>query len=384
MRRTLALLVAMVCLAAACGDDTSTTTGTTADDTPSGSTVDTSVDPTSDGPESPEVDVRVFGSLELDDSDRVVICPGVVPPCWPVVDGLDDGTELGLVVAEGTWQADTFGLRSAAQYEPPEWELTNPCEGEDLGTWQHLEAGPEVIQESTPAVAAIWLAPDQRTLVVVVNDDAEGTRTRLVDQGFEGVCVVDLGFDHTLAELETAQQDMADHFAEWGDQGWVLTSSSIEVVRNVVEARFDTIDQRLRSEIDERWGSMVEILAAVEVLEGTVDHLEMPVPDDEIAIALQPRGSAGMGALGRFTLRYDDAADCLWFEADDGSRVKPIWPSGTRALRDPVLVLDGRGAPFVAADQVVELGGGFGQVLPDSDDPTDCGASEVWVIAPTS
>src|SRR5690606_37294904 len=126
MRRTLALLVAMVCLAAACGDDTSTTTGTTADDTPSGSTVDTPVDPTSDGPESPEVDVRVFGSLELDDSDRVVICPGVVPPCWPVFDGLDDGTELGLVVAEGTWQADTFGLRSAAQYEPPGWELTNP------------------------------------------------------------------------------------------------------------------------------------------------------------------------------------------------------------------------------------------------------------------
>lgn len=378
MRRHLALLVAAAALLGGCGDDGG-------DDVTTGGSSTTEVPSTAVGePTGSEVEVRVWGSLGLDATDRVVLCPGGVTPCWPVVDGLDPDPELGLVVAEGVWQANSFRLRSSSPYEPPDWEFTNPCEGEDLGEWQELEGGAEVIQESTPSVAAIWLAPDQRTLVVVVNDDVEGTRARLADQGFQGVCVVDLGFEHTLGELETAQLELADHFAEWGDQGWVLTSSSIEVVRNVVEARFDTIDQRLRTEVERTWGPLVEILAAVEVLDGTVDQLRVPTPDDEIPIALQPRGAAGMAALGRFTVRYDADRDCLWFETDEGDRVKPIWPSGTRALRDPLVVLDGEGRELVAVDETVELGGGFGQVLPDSDDPTDCGAEEVWAVAPTS
>jgi hypothetical protein len=373
MRRIPFLVVGVILAFGACGDDGAATAGTPR--TPS--TVDVELT-------GPSVGVRVTGTLELT-ADGWVVCPGSVAPCWPVVSNGGADLDEGRVVVEGTWQNETISITSLAAPPAVGPGFVDPCEGDDLGRWNDVAGGPAAIQGSTPHLAGIWLTADQRTLVVVVNDDVEGVRSRLAAQGFEGVCVADLGFEHTLAELTAAQAELADRWSDWSERGWAPLSSSVEVTANRVVASFDEIDQRLRDELAaESWGRLVHVDAAVEVLEGTVDDLATEPSDREIPLATQPRTSAGMGALGSFVLRFDERGDCLWFEADGGARIKPIWPHGTRALRDPVVVFDGRGDPIVAVDHEIQTGGGFGQVLPDSDDPTDCGATEVWVIAPGS
>jgi hypothetical protein len=374
MRRTLSLLAGVVLALGACGDDGAGGGGSAALEPGTPATVEVALT-------GPQVPVRVTGTLESTE-DGWVVCPGSVAPCWPVIDASGVDLVEGPTVVEGTWQADTISLLSIDALDDPAPDFVDPCEGDDLGRWNAVPGGTTAIEAATPQVAGIWLTRDQQTLVVVVTDAVEEVRARLADEGFEGVCVADLGFEHTFADLEATQDAMAGHLVEWGDQGWVAISLDIDVTRNVVIARFDEIDQRLRSEVEERWSTVVAIEASVEVLEGTVDDLTLPLSDREIPVATQPRGAAGMDALGRFTLRYDAEADCLWLEPGDGGRVKPIWPAGTRALRDPFVVLDGRGDPVVAIGQEIETGGGFGQVLPDSDDPTDCGATDVWVFNP--
>jgi hypothetical protein len=372
--RRVALLLSLILVATACGDGDGDRGAT-----PGAGDV---VLPT--GPAGPEVTVRVTGSLEQA-GDGWVLCPGGVAPCWPVLD--EGGLALSpqRVVAEGVWQADTIRLSTVEQAADPEPALPNPCARADLGRFDDLhprEGEMGLLIGALPTLAATWLSPDDDVLVVVVTGEVDATRDAIAALDVPGVCIADMGFEHTIAELESTQDEVADRLAIWGDSGWIATSLSIDVLENRLVATFDEIDMRLRTEVDERWGDLVRIDAVVEVLDGTVDALERQVPDSEIPIATQPRGSGGMAALGTFTLRYDGSLDCLWFESVDGERVKPIWPAGTRARRDPPVVLDGRGDAVVAVDQEIETGGGFGQVLADSDDPTDCGASTVWVISP--
>jgi hypothetical protein len=368
------LLLAILLVATACG---STDNGSARDPSAAQSSIPS--------PSGPTIEVRVTGSLE-EGSNGWVLCPGSVGPCWMVLDGGGLSLTEQQVVADGIWQADTIRISSLAAAPELTWDFPDPCATEDdpktpfdqdaldrdpLNTWL----------DTLSDLAATWLTRDQQTLVVVVTGDLDRHRDEVEWLGLDGVCVADLGFEHTMAELESAQGDLAERWREWDETGWIATSLSIDVLRNEVVARFDQIDPRLRSEVETRWGDMVRIEAAVEVLDGTVDDLAMSVPDDQVAIATQPRGASGMDALGTFVVRYDAERDCLWFEGHDGNRIKPIWPFGTRALREPMVVLDGRGGALAAVGQEVTLGGGFGDVLPDADDPTDCGAEQVWAVS---
>jgi hypothetical protein len=373
MPRLAAIVTCVALLVVACGDDD----GASSPDRTTPHDADLTPD------EGTGVAVRVDGTLEQT-STGWQICPGGFGPCWPVVD--DGGLDLSqdAVAAEGTWREQTISLTTIEPRTVEPAEFPDPCEGEDLGPFDDgIAGGPVAIRTSTPDLAAMWFTSDQRTLVVVVNDEVDQVRDRLRADGHQGVCVADLGFEHSLSDLEAAQQEVADRWDEWAALGWATTSSTIDQRSNQVVASFDEIDQRLRDELAEApWGALVQVDAIVEVLDGTVDDLALPTSGREVPITTQPRGAAGMGALGRFTLRYDVDGDCLWLETEEGDRVKPIWPAGTTALRDPFVVLDGRGQPIVAIGQEIETGGGFGQILPGSDDPTDCGATEVWVIAP--
>lgn len=239
------------------------------------------------------------------------------------------------------------------------------CPGSVAPCWPVVDAGDDL--EVGPVVATgIW--------------DRDTIRLDAVEPPPDEVAPSDAGLSPEA--LQAVLDDAAERWPSWGDAGWVVLSGSVDTDAGRVVIAFDEIDPRLRDEVVSTWADVIEIRANVEVLEGSVDALTLPPAPGEIPLATQPRGSAGMGETGRFTLRYDDQLECLWFEDEDGERVKPIWPHGFRAMPDPVRVLDGAGRDLAAAGQSFEVNGGFGRVLPDSDDPTDCGATEVFVISP--
>ncbi len=239
------------------------------------------------------------------------------------------------------------------------------CPGSVAPCWPVVEPGAD-LESGLVTATGVW---DRETIAI-----------ETVDPPPDGTSAGDV--DTPLEELESVLEDAAERWPDWGDEGWVVLSGTIDIGTGRVVIAFDEIDPRLRDEVESTWGETIDIRANVEVLDGTVDLLELPPEPGEIPIATQPRGSAGMGDSGRFTLRYDEQLDCMWFEDEDGARVKPIWPHGFRAQPDPVRVLDGAGRDLAAAGQSFEVSGGFGRVLPDSDDPTDCGATEVFVISP--
>lgn len=354
------------------------------DDTTQGSSPTTEVRVPDD---APTIAVRTTAEIEATGAGWLV-CPGGLAPCWDVIDG--DGPDLaeGWATVEGDWALGAIRVTALEGVEPGRSEFIDPCEDGDGALTDGDPVG-EVTEElaayldSIPdELAAIWQSTDDGPLVVSVTDGVDRHRDALSDQGLGGICIADVGADVPLAELEAAQEDMAEHFSRWGGSGWVVLSSSIEVMDNRVVISFDEIDQRLRDEVEDEWGDLVHIDAIVEVLDGTVSDLAPPTFPDDVPISTQPRQRGGMAALGTFVLRYDADGDCLYFEGGDADRVKPIWPYGSRALRDPAVVVDGRGVALAAVDQEIEVGGGYGHLLPDADDPTDCGAESVWVIAP--
>ncbi|MGY6502155.1 MAG: hypothetical protein ACXIVQ_14825 [Acidimicrobiales bacterium] len=374
--RRLAWATVLLVVVAACGGDG----GGTADP-------DGSPDPGS-RPDGVTITLRTVAEIERDPSGAVVVCPGGFAPCWDVIDTGSVSLEPGWAVVEGDWSFGTLRVTDVGPVESEETVFVDPCGAED----RPLSDGPPVdrvdeelatVLDSVPdRLAAVWLAEGGGPLVLSVTERADELRDELSALGLGGICVADVGADFTLAELEAAQEDTAERFAGWGDAGWVALSSSIESVENRVVISFDEIDQRLRTQIEEEWGDIVRIESFVEVLDGRVDDLAPPVIPGDIPIATQPRQRGGMAALGQFTLRFDGEGDCLYFEDDDGERVKPLWPYGSRALREPPVVVDGRGVALAAVDQEIQVGGGFGQLLPGTDDVSDCGADTVWVIAP--
>ena len=370
--RRVALVLALVGLVAACNDATDD-----ADDT---------VSP----PPAVSVPVQVTGTLEQV-GDTWALCPGAVTPCWLVTD--DGGLDLaaGPVTAVGDWAQDTIALQQvgpAPTPSPDPADFPNPCPEmtEQGAVFDRTDptADDEVAELITgmgDQYAGSWIAQPGPVLVIAVTEAGSEHRATVEAADLTGVCIAEGGFERPYSELVSAQEQLADELVSWADTGWVGLSVGINTLENRIDVYFDEIDPRLRNQIDGTWGDLVEVFAAVEVLEGTVDALERPVPPEEIEIATQPRQAGGMQAVGEFVLQHDPDGDCVYFEADNG-RVKPIWPFGTRALRDPVRVIDGRNQIIALAGEEIELGGGFGQLLPDSDDPTDCGADLVWVVAP--
>ena len=68
-------------------------------------------------------------------------------------------------------------LESVTPIDHNEDGFPDPCEGEDLGRFDRDEM--DTIEAAAPSVAGTWLTSDQETLVLVVVDDAQGTRERL-------------------------------------------------------------------------------------------------------------------------------------------------------------------------------------------------------------
>lgn len=353
-------LIATVMAAAGCGDGTTVRVA---------------------GPEG-SVPVRVSGTLEERDG-RWRLCLGGGGPCWDV-DGRAHDLDGGPASVTGSWDGSTLVVSEGPTPVPGEAVFPNPCPDVEAMSGTNGDdrvMGP--VQEYLATIdadrAGSWLARPGPVFVVAVVDNADRHRAEIARRADRGVCVTSDGFRYTEAELRRVQEELRNFDAEWRSKGWAMTWSSGDVVDNVVEVGFARTDPVLEAELRERWGDRVVARGIIGVLEGTVDDLpRRVVGDDEIAIDTNDLGVGHMDALGTFVLRFDAEADCVWFDAG-GERVKPVFPAGWRALRDPVRVLDGRGDVVATIDESFETGGGSGRP-PAPGDPFACGAISTWII----
>lgn len=329
------------------------------------------------------VPVRVRGSVSTTADGGWAVCPGGETECWavdgPVPAPHDDASN---VVVEGRLR----GTRLFVEHEPTVddggVDFRNPC-GDDVAAMAG-ENGDDATADGVvryaesiaDEYAGSWLARPGPVMVLAVTGHAARHRAALDAAGLDDVCVTDDGFRFTERELRAAQADVATHVDAWAARGWHFASSGEGVVENRVLVELDQLDPRLVHEVEERWHGMVAVQAAVEVLDGTVADLPDP-PKGDFEIAVRPRGGVSMDALGHFVLRYDAVHDCVYLEGGT-TRMKPVWHAGTRALRDPVRIVDGAGKVIATVDEPFEIGGGLaGHVEPG--DPLGCGAADVWI-----
>lgn len=354
------LLVAIVIASAGCGD---------------GSTVATGV------PEA-SVTVRVSGTLEESDG-RWRVCLGGEGPCWDV-DDADHEVMGGPASVTGSWDGATLTVTEDPTREPRDVVFPNPCP--DVEPMSGTNGDDQVMGPVQDYLATIdndragsWLARPGPVFVIAVVGNVERHRAEISRRADRGVCVTSDGFRYTEVELRAVQEELRAFDSQWRSKGWAMTWSSTDVVSNVVEVGFDRTDPVLVAELSERWGDRVVPRGIIEVLDGTVDDLPRREPgDDEIPIDTNDLGVGHMEALGTFVLRFDAEADCVWFDAR-GERVKPVFPAGWRALRDPVRIMDARGKVVATIDETFQIGGGGGRP-PAADDPLACGARTSWII----
>ena len=319
------------------------------------------------------VPVRVRGRIEQHETGWR-LCPGGAAPCWEVVDGGD--LVAADVVVEGAWRDGRIRLTSEPETPPPHAvtrTFPNPCPdavgmGGENGDQSVLDRATAYGERHRDQFAGLWLARPGPVVVVAFTAAAERHRAAL---DHPSICVTDEGFRYPQAELEAIQREI-------GESGWPMNSSGIDTLGNVVTISFDTIDKALEDQIGRRWGDRVRVDAMVVVLEGGAERLEQEPSPTEIPILTGRRGAASMHALGRFTLRYDDEGDCIYLDGSDG-RITPVWRHGTKALRDPVRVVNGEGEVIARVDRPFETGGGFTDRT-NRDDPRACGGTGMWVM----
>lgn len=319
------------------------------------------------------VPVRVRGRIEQHEDGRR-LCPGGVAPCWVIVGGA--GVQSGDVMVEGEWQDDRIRLTGESTPPPPpavSADFPNPCPdaigmGGENGDQSVLERATAYGQQHPDQFAGLWLARPGPVVVIAFTGEGERHRASLDDPS---ICVTDDGFRYPQAELEHVQQEI-------GASGLPMNGSSLETVENVVAVAFDVVDQRLREEIEARWGDRVRIDAIIEVMTGDLHQLEREPSSEEIPVLAGRRGAGSMAALGRFVLRYDLDGDCLYLEAND-ERITPVWRYGSKGLREPVRVVNGEGEVIVRVNESFETGGGFTLKL-DQKDPLSCGGTQTFVM----
>jgi hypothetical protein len=100
---------------------------------------------------------------------------------------------------------------------------------------------------------------------------------------------------------------------------------------------------------------------------GGKEELELPVHEE---------WEDGMDALIGGTVEFDEATECV-FLPGDGFRTLIVWPPGTRATRDPFIVVLADGREIREGDHV-EGGGGAHALEPEPPD-TALPPPTVWM-----
>jgi hypothetical protein len=256
--------------------------------------------------------------------------------------------------------------------------LPVPCPEPEGGWPQRFPTDPGALDAYIAAhrdeFAGRWNAPGVPVLAFTGDADAHAAAIAAVWDA--AVCVTGLRFseDHIMA----AYEELVVH-AQW--PSGTLRGAGVDTVDNVLRIDFWRTDQATLDAIEQGWGDAVEVHAFLVVLDRPVTELPAappPGPDEIPIVTADQPSSVSMDALGTFTLHYDADGDCIFFTpvgADD-VRVQPIWPYGTRALRDPVRIVDADGGLVLRDGDTFSVGGG--EVGPPREEPI-CGATSTWV-----
>lgn len=191
------------------------------------------------------------------------------------------------------------------------------------------------------------------------------------------------------AELERARTK-ADAILR--EHGVVWSSSTYDAVRNEVVYEAEAIDAKTLADLARisvrtpegtlrPVGAGIRVVAFIELVDQ--DLKQMPVPPargDVALITASTRRGGGRSALGRFTVHYDAALRCVYFDAS-GERVLPIWPYGFWATSSPFRVFDYDDKLVAQAGSALELGGGRVEVE-HARAANPCGAKQAWIAHP--
>ncbi len=391
MKGLISLAAILTLVALACGDSTIDTAGGA--DPPPASTAavpSTTAPPATVLPPPPDgaTQVAITGTLTTGPDGLVEVCkPGEVEGCFGVaVDGdlgdaaLGDPARAHLLVGH-------YDGRKITLTEPPlaidlpllrDTDFSTPCDGlTGSGGTDAIEAVQRYMTTVPGSYAGSWWDDEARVFTVWFTGDDVAEHQQAIDavRGDAPVCVIG-GADHTEAELLTAQNDVVAELAD--ELG--MAAAWTDTLRNRVVVDAEHADAVVLDRVAQIHPG-IEVLAFLEVLDGTATELPPPLPvrpgDLELATSdLRARG--GMDALGLFTLRFDPELRCFYFEEEGGGRVLPIWPLGFSAgSGPPAQVFDRDGQPYATDGDRLEVGGGSGA---SRERAGSCAAEDTWVL----
>lgn len=379
-------LIALLLLTAACGEPAATPPAASSSSEPTAGSTPSGVVAVLTGAPVVANDARSRDTVEwcpypAGSGD----CPGID------VTGLPAGTVEAFDDPEQMWQVEGVydGRRLVATGAPEvtDWahavEFPMPCEGLRGAHGQWGDTHPGALTAVTRYLATVpdrqageWWSRGMTVLTVqLTGDDIAEHKAALQDVvGDRGtVCVVG-GARYSIAELQRAQRRATDIAL---DAKLGLWSSSIDVVDNRVDLEVDYSDEPTRRRIRQEAGDAVRIRAFLALRDATLAQLpEAPRRGNVELETANQRGGVGMGAAGRFTVRFDAEQRCVYGEFGS-QRIGLIWPFGYYATSDPLQVFNQDGQLVARDGDVLDSGGGH---VPRKGSRM-CGASEVWVIS---
>jgi hypothetical protein len=344
------------------------------------------------------VAVRVAGVL----TPEAAICPTSELDCGSGirVEGVlgdaaagDNVTGLGwydgarLLLAAPLERVEAPPSAMTADYDSLCPELSNPVGVDQTAAMDRAVAilgfhGPD---DGSDSLAEAWIDRERNVMTLWFARDLDVHRDALLEAfGDINVCLAD-GARFSQRELF----DAARQISELQQQGLFVVQGgfSIDGRANRVVVPIESLDATGRAALDQI--AAVVAVPYVELLDQPVDALpgwQPAVTGTVDLITAASRSTAGMDALGSFTIQYDADGNCLYWE-QDGRRGTLAWPFGFSATEaDGVAtVFDASGAEVVTTGEAVELGGGGGSLetwVPGTTFVGDnlCGATELWVV----
>jgi hypothetical protein len=190
------------------------------------------------------------------------------------------------------------------------------------------------------------------------------------------------GAAHALPEQLAALEKIVSRLAQL--HAWFIEGGP-DVLTNELALRIENVDRAILDAVHALAGPGARIERFIELLEGSLGELPDPPPLGDIPLVTQSRrwSYGGMHALGRFRVRLDEAARCVYLETEGGERVMPIWPLGYAAYESPFRVVDFDGVMVVQGPDAHSFGGGLVPFANfEQGPPNRCGASSAWIGAP--
>lgn len=227
----------------------------------------TGSDATSDGAQV--LTVRVTGLVA-----EGALCPGGQRPCF-TLDGEVEPDDAGAAQVVG--ELSDGVLRVTAQEPVPDLEpdFGDRCDGmtgggDDFALREQVDA----FTKSIPDVwVTTWISPRQIVHVGVVGD-TEPYEEALSERGLAGkVCLVG-GLPLSDAELTEVQNAVSAVMQRWAEEGETSMSSSRDDLNGKVMIDIHKVDAARKAELQGDNGDVVEVRAAIEVLDGSLADLD--------------------------------------------------------------------------------------------------------------